>query len=552
VEQDWAALGARAMALAGRLVATPSVHGTAGEAQVIGLLAEQLRAGLADALSAGRAELQVVDVERPAQDGSGPAKALLAWLAPPAGSGTATALALLGHLDTVEESAKCRVQSAEREGHDNPPPASTLHPAPCTSHWLHGRGWLDMQGGAAVITELFLQQARAAADAAVPAHLLLLLTTDEEDASRGVYALLPALREVLTRRGLTLAGVFNADYSEPAAGAAAEPRGAVYAGTAGKLLLGVSVCGLPAHACAPGAGLNAAALAGHIAAGLEGLPRLAVQAGPQRLPPPRVLSLTDERSAYNVTTPAQAQLYVNVLHAGHGLPELWRRCLREVRELAREFSRTQRRRARDWARQTGAAELPEPAPRPVVLDYAALAKAAQAAGVAADPGPLDTIHAAEAEPRAAALAHVAALAAGLRTRAADAAPWAGRPLVVLTLLPPFYPGGRVASAAPLQAALAGAAKRHGVALLPLYPYIADASAFCWTAPNTALAAQAPLFPPADSRGAWGELAAPVCNIGPVGYGAHGPDERVYAPYLRDVLPRLLWDALLAAARPAPG
>ena len=111
VEQDWAAVGERVIALTQRLLAVPSVHGTAGEARAIGLLADHLRTGLADALASGRAELQVVDVDRPARDGSGPAKALLAWLAPPDGVTTDTALGLMGHVDTVESGPESSVQS---------------------------------------------------------------------------------------------------------------------------------------------------------------------------------------------------------------------------------------------------------------------------------------------------------------------------------------------------------------------------------------------------------------------------------------------------------
>ena len=43
------------------------------------------------------------------------------------------------------------------------------------------------------------------------------------------------------------------------------------------------------------------------------------------------------------------------------------------------------------------------------------------------------------------------------------------------------------------------------------------------------------------------LAAPVCNIGPWGSGAHTAEERVYLPFLRDELPRLLSEALHALA-----
>jgi arginine utilization protein RocB len=40
----------------------------------------------------------------------------------------------------------------------------------------------------------------------------------------------------------------------------------------------------------------------------------------------------------------------------------------------------------------------------------------------------------------------------------------------------------------------------------------------------------------------------VCNLGPWGIGAHTAEERVYVPFLRDELPRLLSEALHRFAR----
>jgi arginine utilization protein RocB len=530
VAQDWAELGERVMALAERLVAQPSVCRLAGEAEIIDLLEAHLREGLAAQLADGRAELLTVEFQRRQIGGGslgGPGKALLAWIAP--SKETSRALALLGHCDTVSLATY---------------PAHDLGP-----DWRHGPGWLDMKGGVAAITELFVAHAQAntgrgSAVEPIPAHILLLLTTDEEDSSLGAYTLLPVLKELLKRRNLELDCVVNADFCEPEA--KDKLQGTVYCGSAGKLLLGINVAGLPAHACAAGEGVNAGSLAAYIAAGLEDLPSLAVQSGPQRLPPPRVLMQEWARDVYDVTTVASGVMFVNLLHDGSGLPSLWKHCLRTVRELAHEYQVQQRRRMLAWAQRTKAETLGPAPPAALVTDYAALVKTAAAMGIeAAGRGTGE-----RSEPRRALHMHIDRLVRKLRKTAGRASgiPLAreicsGRPLIVLSLLPPFYPGGGMPPGDAQRAALGRAARAHGADLLPLYPYISDLSAFCWTPANLALAEQGPLFPHANETARWSSLAVPVCNIGPIGYGAHTADERVYVPYLRDTLPRLLDSAL---------
>jgi arginine utilization protein RocB len=78
----------------------------------------------------------------------------------------------------------------------------------------------------------------------------------------------------------------------------------------------------------------------------------------------------------------------------------------------------------------------------------------------------------------------------------------------------------------------------------VYPYIADLSYFAF-APKAVHGweANAPLWFEQRELADLQAAATPVCNLGPWGSGAHSETERVYLPYLRDSLPRIISAAL---------
>jgi arginine utilization protein RocB len=546
---DWEELGRRVIALAQRLVATPSVVDTAGEAEVADLLAAHLReqsAGLPGV------EVRVADVPK-----ATPCRAVLAYA--PASVETRQALVLLGHFDTVGiepygplaphafDSAALKAAYATRAprrasakagagkaGAD----ADALAAAAASPDWAFGRGWLDMKGGVAAITEVFLAEAGRRE---LPAHLILLLTPDEESASLGLRALIPELLRLKQEHKLEFRRIVNADYTAPLF--AGDEARYLYSGTVGKLLLGLSIFGRTTHVGETFAGLSASALAGYLAFALEHNRKLLAGVAGEWLPPPTVLHLGDRRERYDVMTLDYAEVYANVFHAG-GRPEtLWSGILSELRRLARRYDRELRLR---YNRFCARANLRPPrcAERVEVIDYAALLKcAAQAAGKDTA-GLLDALKAeaagrfADARERA---LHV------VRRLHAHLPP--GRPMLVAALLPPFYPAQVQRGSAAAGMDLAAFCAVHGLKHRRIYPYIADLSYFAFGKESLGLwQRQSPLwFAPGEVE-QYQAAAAPVLNLGPWGCGAHSAHERVHLPYLRDTLPRLLCALLYELAR----
>ena len=149
--------------LAAELVAIDSVNpglvpGAAGEAEIV----EHLRARL-DAAGLGTHVVEAASPGRPS---------LVAWTRP---SRVEMSVCLTGHVDTVGV-----------EGMDAP-----FEPR-VRDDRLEGRGACDMLGGVAAIV-LAAERAQAAD---LPLQVVLALVADEEDASLGTTAVIPALREL--------------------------------------------------------------------------------------------------------------------------------------------------------------------------------------------------------------------------------------------------------------------------------------------------------------------------------------------------------------------
>lgn len=530
--QDWRQIGERVIALTRRLVAVESIVDTDGEAEIADMLASYLRE---QASELPAVKTTTTEVPKPTA-----CRAVLAYA--PAPVETRRALVLLGHIDTVGLEpygplADRALDSAALKQHYASHADEQVAAAAQSEDWQFGRGWLDMKGGVAAICEVFLREARLKE---LPAHLILLLTPDEESASRGLRALMPELRRLIEQHGLELGGVINADYTAPLA--ADDDARYFYSGVVGKLLLGVSVFGRTTHVGETFGGVNASALAGYLAYGLEHDRRLLAGAGGEWLPPPTVLHIADRRERYDVMTADCAELYANVFHLAPDPAQWWHGLLNEVRRLTRLYDRELRRRYQRFV-----AKADQPLPRyphkPEVIDYAELlARVAARVPDAAQLAARLTDEAAERcdDDRRRAFSIVRGLQAKLPP---------GRPLVVVSLLPPFYPAQLGDREQPSTARLIELAAQAGLKHRRIYPYISDLSFFSFdkTGGLAEWEAQSPLWFTAEELELYQSLATRVCNIGPWGVGAHSADERVFVPYLRDRLPKLLSDALHALA-----
>jgi len=529
---EWAEIGQRVVALAEQLVRIPSVVDSAGEAAVADQLAAYLRE---HAAGIGGVELHVVDVPKPT-----PCRALLAYV--PAPLPTARTLCLLGHFDTVGLEpygplADRAFDSAALKAHFSQAAEGELAQAAASPDWAFGRGWLDMKGGVAAIVEVFLREARRRE---LPAHLVLLLTPDEESASRGVRALVPVLTALRQRHGLKLARVINADYTAPLC--PGDTRRYLYSGTVGKLLLGLSVFGRTTHVGETFNGLNATALAGYLASELEHDRKLSACAGGEWLQPPTVLHAGDRRERYDVMTQDYAELYVNVFHLSGEAKRQWRELKREVQRLVKRWDRALRLRYNRFAARADL-RLPRFDQPAQVISYSELLQLAMTQA-----GEQFGKRYAEIESQAADIADERQRALALIRGLHELLP-PGRPLVVASLLPPFYPAQLADKDGAATRALAQFCEQRGLKHRRVYPYIADMSYFAFGEPSQlgAWARQSPLWFGEEELAGYAQVAAPVLDLGPWGVGAHSAEERVYLPYLRDELPRLLSEALYALA-----
>ena len=531
---EWQAIGGRVMELTERLVRSPSVVGTDGEGAMGRVLAGYL---LEQAAGLSRVHIHTAQADKPNE-----CIAVLAYC--PAPVDTQRTLILMGHTDTVGLEpygplAKHAFDSdaLKREYKDSSD--EDVRAAARSADWNFGRGWLDMKGGVAAIVEVFLREARlihAGSPEALPAHIVLLLTPDEEDASRGARALLPELIRLKHERNLEFVRVVNADYIAPI-----EPGDEskyLYSGTVGKILLGVSVFGRPTHAGETFNGVNASALGGYLAYALEHDRKLLAGVGGEWLPPPTVLHAGDRRARYDVMTMDVSEIYINIFHTGRDAGLLWREIRMELRRLVKQYDREMRRRYQRFVARADL-KLPRYEWPPEVIDYGELKRRVAGAGHDAD--------AKEAWYRGEALAKYLDGREQayyiIRGLAGELPP--GRPLVVASLLPPYYPASIADKRAPETAKLAALCAEHGLKHRRVYPYISDMSYFSFgRADNLAAwSAQAPLWFGAEELEQYQAIAAPVINLGPWGVGAHRWEERVYVPFLRDELPRLLSAAL---------
>jgi len=532
---QWDKLGTRVRALTERLVRTPSVVDSDGEGIIADLLAQYLRDH-----SAQRPDVSVQLVEVAKRTSC---RAVLAYAPAPVES--PHALAIMGHIDTVGlESygilADHAFDSDALKQHFAQSTDAAVAEHAVNPDWAFGRGWLDMKGGVAVNVEVFLREMQRRK---LPAHLLLLLTPDEESASRGVRALIPEINKLSHEHGFKLTQVINTDYTAPLT--TGDKSRYIYSGTTGKLLIGVSVFGRTTHAGEPFAGVNASALAGYLASTLEHNRKLLSGVGGEWLPPPVVLHMGDQRLRYDVMTTDYAALYMNMFHLGENPAKLWATIKHEVHRLVKRYDREMRLRYNRYTSRANI-KLPRYPLRPEVIDYQTLLQRVAQQGHNAKQV-IEGEKAAACDQNLDVRQQAFRIVQGLCQQLSQE-----RPLVVLSLLQPFYPAFTSAKTSPAVATITELCKEHSIKHRRVYPYISDMSYFCFGKLQALQdwAAQSPLWLNPEELAQYQQATTSVMNLGPWGIGAHSAEERVYLPFLCDILPRLLTDTLYLLAKQA--
>jgi len=302
-------LSGRAEHWARTLTAIPSVTGSRDEADFSARLVELLRGTPAFATPDSVWTLDVTGAPAGRQ----------CVMALARGSGRRAVL-LTGHFDIVEtgcygelqplallpdELGPALIRKIKTEPHDRRT-AKALADLE-SGAFLAGRGLLDMKGGLAAGLAVIEQMAATGFDG----NLLFIAVPDEEGNSAGARAMSQALAGMAAARDLDIVAVINLDATGDEDDG--EIGRVVMLGSVGKLLPSALVVGRPGHAADSFRGLGAAALAGALAAEIEWSPDLTERTGDELGAGPTLLGMKDSKTAYDVTMPARAWMYWNVM-----------------------------------------------------------------------------------------------------------------------------------------------------------------------------------------------------------------------------------------------
>jgi arginine utilization protein RocB len=374
--------------------------------------------------------------------------------------------------------------------------------------WMFGRGALDMKSGLAAGVGALESLSRGPLEG----NVLFVATPDEEHASAGMNVAVHELVRLRAARDLDYVGVLNLDYCP-------EPCG--FHGLMGKMAVGCLVLGTPAHAGAPGEGVDAAQLAAAIALGATTTPLtgLAEPGSNDHAPLPSLIQLRDLKQTYDAQTTAEAIVELNLISSA--TESTW--ALNVVRAV-------------------------------VTVACKAWASTVRAAGRQALPVDVHLVSELTHDLQPAANGEAALITARARTlelvrrRVAHVA----RPAVVIFLFPPYYP-----ASAPRESAVALATRpvlaREGMPMLGRYPYISDASYVAWQGESVDdVARHLPVLGDLYRvpHAAAAALDLDVVNVGPWGRGAHGLYERVNARFAFGRLPGLIAEIAVRACSDA--
>ncbi len=395
--------------------------------------------------------------------------------------------------------------------------ASALHDL--ESGFLPGRGLLDMKSGLAAglgVLHAWSESPNASG------NLLFVAVPDEEVASHGMRSVVRQLPGVCRERGLGLELAVNLD-------ASAEP--ALFLGSVGKLLPFVLFVGRPTHVGAPFGGVNPTLLAADFVTHVEANPAHGDAAERSRHPaPPSVLYQRDNRTHYDVTTPATAFCAVNVLthhRSPHEVLETFETLAEE--SLARCFALVLERET-EYARRNGQ-EMSKPSWPPTVLSFGELVKRARSLDETATGRILkDTAPAAEVVERCNAI--VQALVRLVRLDG---------PAAVVGFAPLYYPRSEVNRErhGEVLELVKREVERSGVRARPFFDGISDMSFLSPADDAASRAFVAAHTPVVQTPAAPVTPSCPVVNLGPWGRDYHQRLERVHAPYAFESLPGLL-------------
>jgi arginine utilization protein RocB len=176
--------------------------------------------------------------------------------------------------------------------------------------WIVGRGTADMKGGAAIQMALLERYAEAAEAGTLQGNILMIGVPDEENISAGGRSAPSILKKLKDEHGLRYALVMNAEPNEHVDAAG---NLGLFIGSIGKIMPLIYVRGKLSHAGLVYDGLNPIKVLSKIVDKLDIVPELIDGVDGIISPAPTFLYMKDTKAVYDVSLPAAASAYMNVM-----------------------------------------------------------------------------------------------------------------------------------------------------------------------------------------------------------------------------------------------
>lgn len=386
--------------------------------------------------------------------------------------------------------------------------------------FLPGRGLLDMKSGLAVGLTLLEEWSKLPEP---PGNLLFIAVPDEEVASHGMKSVVQQLPEVCKKFELKLELAINLDVSSEAA---------VFLGSVGKLLPFALFVGRPTHVGVPFDGVNPTLIGSEFVSRIEANPLYGDAEGRKDYPaPPTVLYQRDNRTHYDVTTPASSFCAVNVLTHHRTPQEVLETFIHLATESLESTLQKLEQRAAEFAKRTNTEITFQPTSG--IITFGKLLEQAQSVDAkSVQRILLETSTTLENVNRCNDITQELVKLVGLEG-----------PAVVVGFAPPYY--SRSECDAVKDATLLELIEKevkatpYDISTRPFFDGISDMSFFCATDSHDAQTFVASHIPVPQTV-TENKLDCPIVNIGPWGKDYHQRLERVHTPYAFEVLPELLW------------
>jgi len=278
-----------------KLVSIPSINGTSGEVQIAKFIYEYLKS-----ISSNVPFVEVF--MQPINDPLRRANVIAVLEGQGGFKKSNDAIVILGHFDTVdiEDYGILKPFAFNPEALKNK--MKEINPSIVNNEVEFGRGIFDMKAGIAV--NMFLFKNLVENIDKFCGYVIFLFVCDEEGDSKGMLNALYVLKDLKEKYSLNYLFCLNTDYSN---------EKAVYLGSIGKVLIGILVKGVEAHVGQAWDGINSNYILSSILSEIEENVDLVEKKENQFTSYPIILKMKSLRDSYNVKTNLFSFAYINHL-----------------------------------------------------------------------------------------------------------------------------------------------------------------------------------------------------------------------------------------------